>query len=99
MLRLLRRLDLVERLADLLRNFPYVGRENRRRFSEGFEITPCGADGAQATDKFHANALLHLLGSAQQDAANLAGAAHMGSAAGVQIEIADVDQAQLLAFS
>ncbi len=55
-------------------------------------------DRAQPADKFHAHALLHLLGLAQQDAANLAGAAHVRSAASVQVEVADVDQPQLLAL-
>ena len=55
-------------------------------------------DRAQSADELHAHALLHFFGLAQQDAANLTGAAHVCSAAGVQIEVANIDQAQLVAL-
>ena len=92
MLRLLCRLDLVQRLAYLLRDLPDVGRKHCRRFGEGLEIAARRADRSQAADKLHPHALLHFLGLAQQHAAYLSGALHVSSAASVQIEIADLDQ-------
>ena len=76
-----------------------MGGEHSRRFGEGLEIAARSADGAQSADKLHANALLHFLRLAHQNAANLTGAAHVGSATGVQIKIADIDESQLVALS
>ena len=49
-------------------------------------------------DELDAHALPHFFCFAQQDRADLSGAAHVGSATGVQVEVADVDQPQLLAL-
>ena len=64
---------------------------------ERLEVAAGGADGAQAADEFDAHALFHLLSLAQQDRADLPGAADVGATAGVQVEVADVDETQLFA--
>ena len=74
-------------------------RETRRRFGQGLEIVPRRADRAQAADEFHAHSLFHLFGLAQQDRTNLPCTAHVSAAAGVEVEVANVDQTQPLAFS
>ena len=64
---------------------------------QGLEVAASGDDCTQTADEFHAHTLLHLFGLAQQYGANLPGAADVGASAGVQVEVADVDEAQLFA--
>ncbi len=63
--------------------------KTRAGVGERLEVAAGDAHGAQSADELHAHALLHLLGLAQQDRANLPGAADVGSAAGVQVEVAE----------
>ncbi len=98
MLRLLRGFALFLRFTNLLRYLPDVGREQCSGFRQRLEVASGRGDRAHPADELDASALPHLLGFAQQDGADLAGAAHVRTAAGVQVEVADVDQAQLLAL-
>ncbi len=71
---------------------------SRGSLGQRLEVAPRRRDRAQAADELHPHTLPHLLGLAQQDGADLPGAAHVRPAAGVQVEVADVDEAQLLAL-
>src|SRR5581483_3396890 len=59
-------------------------------------IVARAADRAFATDELHAPALPYLFRLSQQNSADLAGAADVCSATGGEIELGNIDEAQLV---
>ena len=72
-------------------------RIDRRCLGQSLKVFPRYGDRAQTTNELHAHSLFHLLGLAQKNRAYLACAVHVGSAACVQVKVANVDQTQLFA--
>src|SRR5580765_4472979 len=66
-----------------------------RGFSERGVIAAGRVHRAQPADKLHAHALLHFFNLAQQDAADLSRGADMRTTAGCEIEISNIDQAEI----
>ena len=89
MLRLLRRFALFLRFADLLRYFPNVRGEEHSSFGQRLEVMPGRGHRAQSADELDAHTLLYFLGFAQQDGADLSGAADVRATAGVQVEVTE----------
>ena len=92
------RLDLVERLADLLRHIVDVRRKERSGFGERGKIVARGGDGALSGNEFDPVSLAHFFRFAQQEAANLSSVGDVGTTAGGEIEIMNIDEAQLIAL-
>src|SRR6185312_9616150 len=65
------------------------------RLSECCEIFPGKSYSAQPAHKLHSHPLFYLLGFAHQDASDLSRGPDMGSAAGTQVKILDVNQSQM----
>ena len=91
------RADFVERLAGLLRHVVDVGGEEGGGFGERGEVAAGGGYGALSGDEFDAPSLADFFGLAQQDAADLSGLVDVRAAAGAEIEVVDVDEAQFVA--
>ena len=76
-----------------------MGGEKPGCFGQRGEVAARSGDRALPGDEFHAPSLTDSFGLAQQDACDLAGLADVCAAAGGEIEVADVDQPQLVSLS
>src|ERR1035437_9461887 len=92
------RLDLVKRLAGLLRDIVNVRRKERGAFGERGEVSARGRHSALPGDEFDAPSLTNFFGFAQQNTGNLSGLRDVRAAAGRDIEVADVDEAEFVAL-
>jgi len=90
--------DFVERLAGLLGNVVDVGGKKSGGFGEGREIAAGGGDGALAGNEFDAVSLANFFGLAEEEAGDLSGVGDVGATAGSEVEVADVDEAEVVAF-
>src|SRR5437870_492371 len=87
-------LALLERTANHRRHFCQATTQASRRFAQGRQVVSGRAGRALAADEFHSPIPLHFLALAQQDQSNLSGARHVGAAAGLPVEVLDLNGAQ-----
>jgi len=90
------RLDLVERLADLLGDVVDVRGKERGSFGKSRKIATSSDDGALSGNELDPISLADFFELAQQHAGDLAGVGDVGATAGGEIEAADVDEAELV---
>ena len=90
--------DFVERFAGLLGDVVDVRGEKRGGFGERGEVAAGGGDGALSGDEFYAPSLADFFCLAQEDAADLSGLADVRAAAGAEVEVVDVDEAEFVAL-
>jgi hypothetical protein len=90
---------LVESFSRLLRNLPDVRGIDGGGLGQSSVISAGRGQRPLPADELDADALLHLFRFAQQDAPDLTGVADMGTAAGGQVKILNVNQAQFATFS
>src|SRR6202034_2656960 len=93
---LTQQLDFVQSLASRLRNVVDVRREQRGGFAQGGKIPPRGRDGTQSGNEYDPPSVANCLDFAQQNTGNLPGLRDMRSPARREIEVANVDQPQLI---
>src|SRR3954471_10384697 len=91
--------NLIERFTRLLRSIVNVGGEQRSGFGKRGEIAASGGYSALSGDEFYAPSLADFFSFTQQDASDLAGLVDVRAAAGADVQVVDVDEAEFVAFS
>ena len=93
------RANFVQRFAGLLGDIVDVGGEECGGLGECSKVVARAGDSALSCYEFDAPSLTNFFRFAQQDATDLAGLIHMRPAAGAEIEVANVDDAEFVTVS
>ncbi len=93
---LLENTNFFQGFSHLLGNVPDMAGKQASRFGQGGVVKPGRSHRTLAAHELHAPALAHSLVFTQKDAANLTGVFDVRAAACRQVEVADIDQAQLV---